>query len=679
MGLKNKNNKKAFTLAEVLVVLLILSIITAAFLPLMTRRRKTVGPGSVDLWKFVTGITDIYYGDDALGVQDAIMGLDAFAVGDTASRVLISTNALGDNHILFKQGGNMTGRLLVDGQGNVGLGDVNFHVAMVGDGTNAVAIGKGAYAAATDATAIGYNAGNAAGYYSVVMGSNSYTSSACSVVIGKSATAYNTGYHVVVGDGATASGSKYDIALGSRATASANYSIAIGGSDTVGNATTSAADYNIAIGYKANNQDSRGVIIGPFTKSNSGSLYTTAIGAYAVNAGGAGAYTTAVGYNAAKVVGSGGCNTAIGSQALAKTTSGTSNTGIGYNALNANTTGSYNLAIGSGAGSSLTTTSHNTIVGYQALALGSSNNNTSIGYLTMNGGVSGSDNTAVGYQACKNLSTSTKVICIGSGADVGVGGSFEDNSIIVGYNAKEAGSGGNGIAIGATATTSTGGVIIGYGSSVTSNRLSAVAIGYGASVTGDNGVAISNGNGATAAANQIVLGPTASPLAVVFPGTLTIGTPANAFIDSAGTWTTSDRRLKNVKGEFTGGLDKIRELQPYNFTFKKDNKKTPLVGVMAQDLQKVFPDAVTKGEKGYLMIRQEDMFYAMINSIKQLDKMVQNLINGLKTVNTQIQKFDDKIIAFVNTDQIKVKRIKELEADNKEIEARLAKLEKTVK
>ena len=40
---------------------------------------------------------------------------------------------------------------------------------------------------------------------------------------------------------------------------------------------------------------------------------------------------------------------------------------------------------------------------------------------------------------------------------------------------------------------------------------------------------------------------------------------------------------------------------------------------MAQDLQKIFPDAVAKGDDGYLRIRLEDMFYAVINAVKELD------------------------------------------------------------
>ena len=105
---------------------------------------------------------------------------------------------------------------------------------------------------------------------------------------------------------------------------------------------------------------------------------------------------------------------------------------------------------------------------------------------------------------------------------------------------------------------------------------------------------------------------------------------------------------------FTGGLNKIKQLKVYNYTFKDDENKTPRVGVMAQDLQKVFPDAVTKGENGFLRIRWEDMFYALINAVKELDLRVTSENRDLK------------------------KRVTELEKQNKRLEERLSKLESKV-
>lgn len=155
-----------------------------------------------------------------------------------------------------------------------------------------------------------------------------------------------------------------------------------------------------------------------------------------------------------------------------------------------------------------------------------------------------------------------------------------------------------------------------------------IAIGNGAEATGSYSVAIGY-NVKVNTANTIALG-TASET-VKIPGTL--------YVQS--TNYPSDKNLKNIGNEYTSSLNAIKQLKPYNFTYKNDEKKTPRVAVIAQDLQKVFPNAVTKDEKGYLSIRTEDMFYAVINSIKELDAKITALTETVKQVqqdNYQLKK-----------------------------------------
>ena len=132
----------------------------------------------------------------------------------------------------------------------------------------------------------------------------------------------------------------------------------------------------------------------------------------------------------------------------------------------------------------------------------------------------------------------------------------------------------------------------------------------------------------------------------------TLSNPSNITI--FGETLKSDRRLKNVGKVFTGGLEEIKKLEVFNYTFKKDEEKTPRVGVIAQDLQKIFPNAVFKGDDGFLRIRMEDMFYALVNAVKELDKKIDLLIQ-------------------------KQKKIDELEAKVDKLEKRLADLEKKLK
>ena len=143
----------------------------------------------------------------------------------------------------------------------------------------------------------------------------------------------------------------------------------------------------------------------------------------------------------------------------------------------------------------------------------------------------------------------------------------------------------------------------------------------------------------------------------------------------------SDRRLKNVGEKFTGGLEELKKLDLYHYTFKKDEKKTPQVGVMAQDLRKVFPNAVWEGEDGYLKIRWDEMFYAVINAVKELDSKISTAFEQIKAntdkINELQTKIDEQQKVIAKQQQTIDELSKNIEKQNAEFEKRLKKLEQT--
>ena len=110
--------------------------------------------------------------------------------------------------------------------------------------------------------------------------------------------------------------------------------------------------------------------------------------------------------------------------------------------------------------------------------------------------------------------------------------------------------------------------------------------------------------------------------------------------DNTKSYHISDIRLKNVGEEFKGGLEELSKLNFYHFTFKQDEKKTPHVGVMAQDLQKVFPDAVKADEEGWLRIRWDEMFYAVINAVKELNTKICALAEDVVKLKERTEEND---------------------------------------
>lgn len=127
----------------------------------------------------------------------------------------------------------------------------------------------------------------------------------------------------------------------------------------------------------------------------------------------------------------------------------------------------------------------------------------------------------------------------------------------------------------------------------------------------------------------------------------------------------SDVRLKNVSGDSTAGLKEINALEVKNFTYKDDKEKTPHVGVIAQQLKNVFPNSVIKDKKGYYRIKTEEIFYAMVNSIKELCTQIQ-------TLTAKVAGLDKRITELEKQNQ-------ELKKKNAEFEKRLQKLEKSAK
>ena len=60
-------------------------------------------------------------------------------------------------------------------------------------------------------------------------------------------------------------------------------------------------------------------------------------------------------------------------------------------------------------------------------------------------------------------------------------------------------------------------------------------------------------------------------------------------------------------------------------------------------MQKVFPDAVKKGKDGFLTIRFEDMFFTMINAIKELDLKYEAQEKRINELEARIEKLEAKI------------------------------------
>lgn len=92
-------------------------------------------------------------------------------------------------------------------------------------------------------------------------------------------------------------------------------------------------------------------------------------------------------------------------------------------------------------------------------------------------------------------------------------------------------------------------------------------------------------------------------------------------------WTAySDERLKNITGTFENPLNDIMKIKPIKFTWKNDDNNTPRVGVSAQSVQLVLPEAIDEQKLNaedtttYLGVRYTEMIPLLIAAIQELKK-----------------------------------------------------------
>ena len=653
--------------------MLIMSIILAAMAPVMTTRNKSDYSSP---WRYSPrNNSDAYFG--AGDNQVALLGQSDADDAERDTKFLIRTAAnSGFSHILFKTGESIVGRLYFD-ESNLFISNTN---PSSNTGSNNTTIGVDAFMNNTsgqDNTVMGYNAltSNTTGGGNVAIGSNSLqnnTTGNDNIAIGTNANS-----------GSFTSQVAKTIAIGNQTSAYGNGSIAIGSSliSSEGDGTSYTGAYSsgsrsIAIGNGSSSKESDSIALGTgaLTGSENSYIHGTSALALGFSTQALGPNAIAIGSNAkageTNISGSsveygsiaiGALSHAPGPNSIAIGRSAESNyEGIAIgNDANAdysytislgnksNASNNYSISIGEGSNAS----------GFPSLAIGGYANASGNYSIAIGGGIQHSTGFAPD-------ASGTGAISIGNGSNA-VG----NNTTAIGYNACRYVTGSNKICIGANSGPASG-------SDWASSSDSTERIFIGSTSKFDGGTAVLEvHNDSTKASLPNAYG-NISNTAVVIHGALVVTGPIYNRYKAIGSssskfwgfleagenehvvigshsgesgkyyyndYRSSDRRLKYVGKENTSGLDKIRQLKVFNYTFKKDEKKTPHVGVIAQDLQKVFPDAVKKGVDGFLTIRMEDMFYAVINAIKELDSRVTALEKENQELKARIERLESKI------------------------------------
>ncbi|MFZ2206587.1 MAG: tail fiber domain-containing protein [Microgenomates group bacterium] len=88
---------------------------------------------------------------------------------------------------------------------------------------------------------------------------------------------------------------------------------------------------------------------------------------------------------------------------------------------------------------------------------------------------------------------------------------------------------------------------------------------------------------------------------------------------------TSDERLKKNIAKLAPVAEKIARMKPVSFDWKFGKAKKKSIGLIAQDLEKIYPELVHEGVDGYKSIEYDKLTAILISAIQELTQRVEHL------------------------------------------------------
>ncbi|QIE60215.1 hypothetical protein G5B37_11785 [Rasiella rasia] len=418
----------------------------------------------------------------------------------------------------------------------------------------------------------------------------------------------------------------------------------------------------------------------------------TAFGNTALRSNSTGSNNTALGHYAGQYITTGSQNTAIGNRALWYGSTGDNNIAVGSRSLRDNSSGANNVAMG-------------VVALFHAT---SANNNVAIGSGALQENITGSDNVSLGYFSALRHTTSTNNVYIGSLAALGSSGTTytSANNVMIGHSSGlNSGSvTGNvflGYQSGASETnsnrlyienSSTSSPLV-YGEFDTNvvrvngdfqiNDINITtqkgllqnddSFVHGVDATidfggGGNHIMLSSQEGGTETGgihldgNSVTVWSPADNnrafrvLDEDFWGD-SDGNPFNnnaelAYIDNSGQYVqASDRRRKQNINVISASLDKINKINGYTYEYKinstersKGERPKKTSGVLAQELQKILPEAVQVSEDNEYFVHYAGITPLLIEGIKELNQENIQLKKEQSELKLRLEKLEKLLL-----------------------------------
>jgi len=417
------------------------------------------------------------------------------------------------------------------------------------------------------------------------------------------------------------------------------------------------------------------------TSAATATLASTATNALALGGVAASGYATlgANAFTASQTIGTGNLTISSGTLSLPQTTDASTgvvllggnpfihaccadsgNVFMGVNAGNFTTTGIENVAVGDEAFTAITTGDYNTAVGGYTLYTTSGSENTALGFSALTYDTTGNANTAIGFNSLQANDTGTFNTAVGDCALA--------NTEVAGVNPTGCGSAALTAAVGNTAlgasagqtnVTGKGNTFAGYLADASADNLAnATAIGANALVSASNSLVLGSINGVNGAGASVKVGIGTSSPAHTLDVVGDINISGCYLFSGSGTYgnCASDRRLKTDIQPFAPVLDRMVQLQPVHFNWKSSNPPEyrygsgPAMGLIAQEVQQVFPEMVRMDANGYRRVNYSELPLLLLEGVRELKAENDSLKNSgaklldiIKAQQAQLQMQQEQI------------------------------------
>ncbi|MEQ9403316.1 MAG: tail fiber domain-containing protein, partial [Cyclobacteriaceae bacterium] len=120
------------------------------------------------------------------------------------------------------------------------------------------------------------------------------------------------------------------------------------------------------------------------------------------------------------------------------------------------------------------------------------------------------------------------------------------------------------------------------------------------------------------------------------------GTAENLIINSSGVFSSSDRRLKENIVLLQNTIEKLNVLGGYNYNYKADATKKQQIGVIAQELEKVFPELVSIDERGFKIVNYQGLIPVLMQALKEQQMEIDLLNSKLKNQESKLSELSNE-------------------------------------